>query len=715
MERRRPITSGRLAAAFGILVIGLVPLAAQSVAFRGRVLDEAGAPLAGAGVVAGSEREITTADCLRQPQARAGDDGAFRLELERAPELLLVAADGRLGLCLEAASLRARDGAFDCGDLWLPRGDVRHGRVVDAAGAPIAGARAIASDALGDGQAFSGDADRKGRYAAFATSDARGLFALPGVAGGMRLEVSARDHTTRSIGHFGASAPTTIELAQSPPASEPPEVVPEPKRTRIVRVRARDAASGEPIRAFRAGVVWTMGGTAWLRLQQMLRDGGEPANAEGVAALHFPVPPMPAQLSPSIGVRAPGHALANIASDDDVVVDLEREARLAGVVTDAASGRPLAGVQVWALPRLTLFDPDGAVLTGEDGRFELTGLASGEHNVLARHPERPSVHARVELTAGHATPGLKLAMKSGCRLDIELTGRPMPAGARIRLVPAPPVIGPNFIGLVDMHLNHAGAPGASVATFTGLPANDYTVLLHLPARPRCGPPLEVFLDKIELRDEGARRQIDIASAAAARVRGRVTVQSGGLAADRLLVFSRGGGVAGAIIFSGGLHGIPGWRAFVSPSGEFELLVPPGTHRLWVVDLETGLPVHVEEEAELPSGETKVDLQVDPAIVTVRPVAEPGVDLAGCSLHVRLPGAIQSSYRLSAPEQGLPRMLEMPAESAHWQLFVLPGPVFLEALARSSATGIPPPRPAKQRRIEVEAGERCEVEVPVVPR
>lgn len=763
-------------------VASLVPAQnpATTVVFRGRVLDDAGAPLVGAGVIGGDERSVLTVDCLQRPGVRAGDDGVFRLEVETAPEVLLIAAAGRLGLCVETSSLRQSDGVFDCGDLSLPSGKTQHGRVVDADGKPIAGARVIVQDAVGEGLAFPGDPDRKGRYAVFASTDVKGVFALAGVAGGMRLEVSAPGFATRSIQHVGASAATTIALTKSgfvagrivgrdgapivakvtlyqighqrvvsirvddggrfratlpgsgayrvsvdapgfdPWQSEdltmPAEdleitLVPKQKQTRIVTVRAKDAATGEAIRAFRAGVVWSMG-PGWPRLHRLLRDGGEVANADGAAALRFPVPPMPAQLTPSIGVRAPGYALGITSSDDDTVVALEREATLAGVVQDAASGRPLAGALVWTYPVLPTAggvwadgsdmetEPDGAVRTGEDGSFRLIGLSSGEHNVHVRPSARPTAHERITLAAGEARQGVVLGVETGCTLVVELTGRAVPAAARIRLVPRMRSGWQNISAMVDPHLVFASAPGARAATFAGLPPNEYTVRLSLPARARCGPPIEVYLDQIELAKGELKRSFDISQHDAARIRGRVTVH-GALAPDRLLVMSPGNaGLAPA----GGLEAIRGWRSFVSPQGEFELLLPPGAHQLWVIDLETGLPLHAEDDPNVPSGETRRDLELRPAIVSVRAVADPGVRLAGSLLRVHPPSVI-----------GPPTTIELPIDSERWDFFVLPGPMFLQAFGKRSAMGILPRPAPNELRVDLEAGKRCEVEIPVVGR
>ncbi len=108
-------------------------------ALTGRVLDPFGVALASARV------EVRGPDGALRAVASSGPDGRFRLEALPPGELLVVArctgwTDGRsLPVTL------ARTDARDVGDLRLGEGATLSGRVVDAAGRPVAGARVLVS------------------------------------------------------------------------------------------------------------------------------------------------------------------------------------------------------------------------------------------------------------------------------------------------------------------------------------------------------------------------------------------------------------------------------------------------------------------------------------------------------------------------------------------------------------------------------------------
>lgn len=96
---------------------------------RGRIVDHAGAPVAGASV---------TADCDHDRRATSGDDGRFTLRGQRDARWLRVHAKGHgHGHAKLADATTAADGALEV-TVQLPRAWPVRGRVVDAeSGAPI--------------------------------------------------------------------------------------------------------------------------------------------------------------------------------------------------------------------------------------------------------------------------------------------------------------------------------------------------------------------------------------------------------------------------------------------------------------------------------------------------------------------------------------------------------------------------------------------------
>jgi hypothetical protein len=144
--------------------------------------------------LAGEELEQTT-------------DGEGRYRFAHAPPGTLWVQARAQGRATRTASGRVDAAASDAGpavmdDLWLPEGGSASGRVVNADGNPVAGARVVihAVDNL-DGA----HSDRYGT--SVTTSDAGGGFRFDGIAAGTRYRVRAH-----ADGHAsGATSPFPIE------------------------------------------------------------------------------------------------------------------------------------------------------------------------------------------------------------------------------------------------------------------------------------------------------------------------------------------------------------------------------------------------------------------------------------------------------------------------------------------------------------------------
>ena len=205
-----------------VLLLGAA-LAAQPrpVTIRGRIQDEFGAPLAGAGVVVLDAARISVDRALSQPDVVSAADGSFAVPalLEAGPvpaqRWMLVAAKGKAACLWRRLLLAEPDSArmqpvLDCGPVRLPRGVSFSGRVRDPEGRPLAGARVLALDLL------TAVAPGAAGYGAQTFTDQQGTFVLRGVcADAQRLLVEAEGHGRRVLEPVNLGDPLDLVLARS--------------------------------------------------------------------------------------------------------------------------------------------------------------------------------------------------------------------------------------------------------------------------------------------------------------------------------------------------------------------------------------------------------------------------------------------------------------------------------------------------------------------
>ncbi len=105
--------------------------------------------------------------------------------------------------------------------------------------------------------------------------------------------------------------------------------------------------------------------------------------------------------------------------DEPIVFRLARGATITGRVTEAESGRPIAGVRVRAMPEEgRAIGPDAAV-TGADGRYAIEGVVAGTYVVLAEGDGWVSQHV-AEAEIGHYNP-FSVAAKAGETVTFDVT------------------------------------------------------------------------------------------------------------------------------------------------------------------------------------------------------------------------------------------------------------------------------------------------------
>jgi protocatechuate 3,4-dioxygenase beta subunit len=278
------------------------------------------------------------------------------------------------------------------------------GRVVDATGAPVRGARvwpegARAGEAAesGEGGGFSLEVGR-GIYRVFARKDA--------LAGALERQVAAGAGQT--VKHL------VITLSQGATLSG-----------EVVSVDREGAPSSRPVAA--CGLLLMVGKE---RLESSCDQGGR-----------FEWTGLPVGIG-SLAVTSPGHAPAKVehlalAAGERMRVRIEvsPDAAVAGRVTDPA-GQPVPG----ALVRARLFGPQGGAsslaMTDAEGRFRIGDVPSGEVQVQAtREGAAAGVEKRLQVAPGdQATVDLVLA--SSGTLTGRVTrqdGKPLRAATRVGL------------------------------------------------------------------------------------------------------------------------------------------------------------------------------------------------------------------------------------------------------------------------------------------
>lgn len=243
---------------------------------------------------------------------------------------------------------------------------------------PIAGAHVVFSDGFKDWEA---DTDEEGRFA---------VEKLP--PGELRIVVTADGFAEfrEEVGADRRSAPLTIELG--------PEWVAEIHVVDGEKQPVADAVV-EALYSDNSQMRDTLTDAAGLA-----RFGGLPPTIEGV----------------SIRVQHPDYAAM---TEFDILVDrptdgplasttvtLERGATLVGRVTNAATREPIAMARVTVGEVMSPGAP--MAWTDDEGRFEVTGVASGERVVTVHAPELAPAATRVSVASGEKAE-LSFALQSG--------------------------------------------------------------------------------------------------------------------------------------------------------------------------------------------------------------------------------------------------------------------------------------------------------------
>ena len=329
----------------------------------GRVLDAATrAPVPGV--------DVSFGNALGEATATSGPDGTYALTLAPGNYKVMAIGDGVFGAGSGRFDLRAGQ-AVTGYDILVGRLARLRGKVVDHAGAPVAGAHVSFTARIGGKPIGSEQAGGIGE----ATSDQGGAFDIEVPAGDVKLTAELDD--IRGQAHLSGVIP----------GQEPAEV--------IIRLKAGSAVAGIVVDSARAPVA---GAEVAITVQRA--DGGaSERTATSDAAGRFRIERLTHGRA-SLEARGEGSVsppvvvtLRDGKERTGVQLILTGAATIAGRVIDG-TGKPVAGASVLATPKKSKIKPR-PVESGADGSFTIEGLATGtSHVVQARSSGYANAFAR---------------------------------------------------------------------------------------------------------------------------------------------------------------------------------------------------------------------------------------------------------------------------------------------------------------------------------
>lgn len=717
-----PPPAGRFVHSF--LAAGLAAgLAAQgeTATVHGRAVDANGKPMAGCAVgLFELGARFDTKALLARPLATTDAQGSYQLTAQRDRYHVVVVAAKGCQVCVQRLPNDTSPVRHVTDALMLP-GTTLRGRVRDAAGAPIAGARVRVEDPLTAGTFTTA------WFESSTTSDAKGIFDVPGVPRtGLRVTVSAPgfpavsrfaahdspldftlaatgllrgrvvDRDGKPVAGAGVSVATVarqydVERVVSDDDGRFTVTAPHAARFRIaayegkvpyrqfssallrgpaqdvvvttrdgagsrrVVLRCVDAATKAPITEFRASWSSIDSKTA---VVAVMRHADNRVAHRDEARIDVCADRGDTSLG-TIVVDAPGHGLAIVPVPDDptepLLAELPAERFLTGRVLDAETGQPAVGAAVhalWNTKGSSTFgccpDPwrDGAV-TDAEGRYRLGGLADGSYDVQVYGRGRQASRSkRVTLDGAETTLDLEVPkarflafelvgdVPEGCLGTIEWSGgfsSSLDGGSMLEAVLPPPPI----LSLQGPRTHRIGPVGNA----------HYRATLRLPTRDRLGSGTAIDLGEID----GDGQRIELPDLRQFVHRGRVQLPSD-VPPERIALVANRVAPGGRNDPFADIHRQPSAVALGS-EGSFVIDLPPGRYALQLVDLETKLVFHTEDDdRELGAATAATPLDIRPTVRWLElrfAPATPGTDveLSSVAIDVERPrgGALPAVF------------------------------------------------------------------------
>ncbi|MHC5069934.1 MAG: MSCRAMM family protein [Planctomycetota bacterium] len=405
-----------------------------------------------------------------------------------------------------------------------------------------------------------------------------------------------------------------------------------------VAVHVVDAASSEPVEGFRAAAIWqSLSQIQDIYLESQFENAAIRAREKGKVLLP---PPTRGQRTGVVMIKAAGYAtklIEDVEWDEDkpVRVDakLDKELLVHGVVVDGKTGAPVAGAEVWAVRRHKQnavqspypgLPQHPAVLTDSKGRFRLSGLGKGRHQVFARHADHPDLKPKtVKLSPESPLAALKLKMPRGFEFAGKIKGGQHRPGWRLKLVPRADRRGGFFaVSLGSTTPGHTAVIQQDGSfKFRGLEKGSYTAHLVVPRL--FGQAIDAELEAtVKVAEDKTDAEVDVSGALPGRIQGKLVVKGVPPPTGRLALtaHSTSQDIGGIDVFLAmDAWGLSGPSATIGRDGAFDLELAPGKYRLKVVDLGTGVTLwQSEEQVELEAGAaSQQQLELELALVRVR--------------------------------------------------------------------------------------------------
>ena len=389
----------------GDVVKDVVLILKRGLEARGRVVDPAGQPIAGASVRVSRPEGETSRFMFRvggmedrqKPDAWSGADGSFRVAgLEPGEYVVVVQRDGYALKQVPSVTVQA-EGPNEWPAIVLSPGVAIAGFIRNGKGEPVVSAQ-ISS--------FAVDAGPRGTT----VTDPEGRFRLDGFGADRPVMLSVR-----------AEGYASLQREVTPPSEDLSLVL---KTTGTIRGRVEDAASNRPITDFTVSYRAPRGG-GFGGIQ--IRMGGESERAFQSPDGTFELPDVPAGKW-SVTASAPGFRPADVSgielgegeTKEGVIVSLKKGGSVSGRVLDPRRGTGVPNASVsWsqgsggqgpgAAVIARLAGDATAVSTDADGRYRVDGLPSGKITVSAEHPDYLETSREVEVD-DDATADLTLSL-----------------------------------------------------------------------------------------------------------------------------------------------------------------------------------------------------------------------------------------------------------------------------------------------------------------
>jgi protocatechuate 3,4-dioxygenase beta subunit len=519
---------------------GNVAIALQKAAgVVGRVSDELGSPVAGARVRFARDNDIRTlirggpAAFLGRPGVTTGPDGAFRMR-GLAPEknrTLEATKSGYVTAKRHGVTLKTGEVLKDVA-LVVRRGLEARGRVVDAAGQPIAGAEIRLAPVERGGGRLMFQIAGMNREKADASTAADGSFHLAGLeAGDYALAVTREGYAPKRV--------PSVPVAAKGPNEWPPVVLTAGVPIiGVVRNSKGDAIVGAGVFAFGGEAGGTRNSTTdpegRFRLEGFSSERPVMMTiiADGYAALQRRVTP----------------------STEELVLVLKTSGTIRGRVEDAGTKRPITDFTATYTESQGGFAGGFRMVMGggeseksfqsPDGTFELSDVPPGKWIVRASSPGyRPADVSGIEVGEGETKDGVVVSLRKGSVVTGRVLDPRRGTGVPNASVAwSEPSDGGGMGPAAAAMMGRLNGNGSAVTTdadgrfrFDGLPSGRITVTAEH----------SDYLDaskQIDLEDEA---NVDLTLSVGGSVSGTVVGKDGrtGVAGAQVLLSAPGGGMS----------------------------------------------------------------------------------------------------------------------------------------------------------------------------